>query len=98
LGEACATLPEARMAHRLALFLAEETVRLNQAGNLEGDQQLTKALESEFQQAQAERDRARQAYLSLMRNEPVEALEAGLQSLKSRRFAVERTVDAEAAG
>jgi uncharacterized protein involved in exopolysaccharide biosynthesis len=85
-----ATLEDARTAHLLARFLAQETVRLNQAVNLEGDRELARAVESELEQAHAERDKARETYLALMRNEPVEALEAALQSLKSRRFAVER--------
>jgi uncharacterized protein involved in exopolysaccharide biosynthesis len=90
------TLPDPRIAHSLAGFLAEETVRMNQTVNVEGDQALTVATERELTRADQERDRAREAYLTSTRTESVEAIEANLQSLKSRRFAVERDLlDAE---
>src|SRR5262252_1955597 len=46
-----ATLPDPKTAHALALYIAEETVKLNQAVSREGDQEL--AAESEKQATEA---------------------------------------------
>lgn len=90
------TLPDPQKAHALARFLADETVKLNQSANLEGDRELTQGADRELTQAREERDRARAAYIALAQAQPVEALESAVQSLKSRRFAVERDLlDAE---
>jgi uncharacterized protein involved in exopolysaccharide biosynthesis len=90
------TLPDAKQAHQMALYIANETVNLSQSVNVEGDRQLTQAFEIELTKAYEDRDRLRAAFLALTQAQPVEALEAAAQSLKSRRFAVERDLlDAE---
>lgn len=96
--EVRATLPDAKRAHALALYVAEETVKLNRTANLEGDQELAGAAEQQLAQARAARDQARADWMRLAQNEPVEAVEADLQSLRSRLFRLERErLDAEAA-
>jgi uncharacterized protein involved in exopolysaccharide biosynthesis len=84
------TLPDPRKAHAMARFLADETVKLNQTVNVEGDEELRRGQERELEEAKQVRDRARTEYLELMRAAPVEAIESAVQSLQSRRFAVER--------
>jgi uncharacterized protein involved in exopolysaccharide biosynthesis len=84
------TLPDPRKAHAMARFLADETVRLNVATNVEGDEELRQGTERELAALRENRERAREAYLALLQSHPVDALESAVQSLKSRRFAVER--------
>jgi uncharacterized protein involved in exopolysaccharide biosynthesis len=90
------TLPDAKQAHQMALYIANETVKLSQSVAVEGDQQLTQTFEIELTKASEDRDRLRAAFLALTQAQPVEALEAASQSLRARRFAVERDLlDAE---
>jgi capsular polysaccharide biosynthesis protein len=84
------TLPDAAKAHAMARFLADETVKLNVMTNVEGDQELRQGAERELTAARENREQARAAYLALLQSQPVDALESAVQSLKSRRFAVER--------
>src|SRR6266581_8488083 len=42
-----ATLPDPKKAHALALYIAEETVKLNQAVSREGDQELAAEIEKQ---------------------------------------------------
>src|SRR5712692_6553936 len=71
-----ATLPDPKTAHALALYVAEETVKLNQAVSREGDQELTAEVEKQAAEARARLRSAEQAWSEASTQAPVEELQA----------------------
>lgn len=82
-------LPDPNKAQAMAQYLAEETVKLNRDLNQAGDRELAQELGAQLDQTRRQVDQAAAAWRALAR-EPVEAVEASIQSLKSRRFQAER--------
>src|SRR5256712_414372 len=85
-----ATLPDPKTAHALALYIAEETVKLNQAVSREGDQELTAEAEQQAEQARARLRTAEQAWNQATTQAPVDQLQAELEGEQELRSALQR--------
>ena len=57
-----ATLTDPKAAHELSLYLAQETVKMNQKSTLEGDQELREETEKQYAAARARMDAAQRAW------------------------------------
>ena len=86
--EIAVTLPDPRKAHAVALYLAEETVKLNRSVNREGDQELTADAEKDLGGARERAGRADQAWRDAAVHGPVEQLQAELESDEELRSSV----------
>jgi capsular polysaccharide biosynthesis protein len=84
-----ATLPDPKKAHALALYIAEETVKLNQAVSREGDRELAAEAEKQAAEVGARLQKIEQAWAqaSQERDEP---LQAELDSDEQLRSALRR--------
>ncbi len=85
-----ATLPDPKTAHALALYVAEETVKLNQAVSREGDQELTAEAEKQAEQARARLRTAEQAWSEATAQAPVDSLQAELEGERELQSTLKR--------
>jgi capsular polysaccharide biosynthesis protein len=85
-----ATLPDPKIAHDLALYVAEETVKLNQSASRQGDQELTAEAEKQAEQARARMRNAEQAWSEATTQAPVNELQAELEGEQELRSALQR--------
>ena len=95
--EIYATLPDARKAHELALFLGRETVELTRASAMGGERERIAAAEREAAAAREQYDRAGQAWAEAIARGPVDPLSAELDAdLTLRARLLRQFVTAEA--
>ena len=85
-----ATLPDPKKAHALALYIAEETVKLNQSVSREGDQELAAEAEKQAADVRSRLQKIEQAWADASTHEPVEQLQAELDSDEQLRAALKR--------
>ena len=85
-----ATLPDPKKAHALALYIAEETVKLNLAVSREGDQELAAGAEKQAAEAEARLQKIEQAWAQASTREPTDQLEAELDSDEQLRASLQR--------
>ena len=69
-----ATLPDAKKAHDLALYIAEETVKLNQAVSRQGDQELAGEAEKQAAEARIRLRDVEQAWNMAAMKEPTSSM------------------------
>ncbi|MGA2132126.1 MAG: hypothetical protein ABSH50_07540 [Bryobacteraceae bacterium] len=74
------TLPDARTAHELALYLADETVKLSRTVGQEADRGLAQGAEQEEAEARARLDRTEAAWSKFMTAQPIDALQQNVQN------------------
>ena len=87
-----ATLPDPKTAHALALYIAEETVKLNQAVSRQGDQELAGEAEKQAAEARIRLRDVEQAWNMAAMKDPVDALQAELEGDQALRSALQRDV------
>ena len=87
-----ATLPDPKKAHALALYVAEETVKLNQAISREGDRELASDAEKQFGEVHARLQKAEQDWAQASTQEPVEQLSTELDADEELRSTLQREV------
>jgi uncharacterized protein involved in exopolysaccharide biosynthesis len=75
-----ATLPDARLAQALALYLARQTVELSRSANEESDRELLSSAEKQWSEARARRDKAEADWSRSVGHELPEDLRAALGS------------------
>jgi capsular polysaccharide biosynthesis protein len=80
--EISATLPDARKAQELALYVAQETVDLNRSSNLEGDRELTAEAEKRLSEVRERRDRTERAWEEALRLGPVDSLANRIEGME----------------
>jgi uncharacterized protein involved in exopolysaccharide biosynthesis len=85
-----ATLPDPKKAHALALYIAEETVKLNQAVSREGDQELASSAEKQAAEVGARLQKIEQAFAQASTQEPIAQLEAEVESDQQLRSTLQR--------
>ena len=85
-----ATLPDPKKAHALALYIAEETVKLNRALTREGDEELAAEAEKQAAEIRARLQKIEQAWAQASTQEPTEQLQAELDSDEALRAALQR--------
>jgi uncharacterized protein involved in exopolysaccharide biosynthesis len=88
--EISATLEDPKQAHALALYLAEETIKLNRNISREGDRELTDDALAQLEPAKRARDEAEAEWSRLMTAEPVETIKGEIEALELRQFRAER--------
>lgn len=92
------TLPDPKTAHSLALFIAEEVVKLNRGLTQATDDELSSGTEGQLAQARQLRDEAQSELQALLKREPVNSLEAEVETLHDRLTRLDRELtDAEQA-
>ena len=85
-----ATLPDPKTAHALALYIAEETVKLNQTVTRAADRDLAAEIEKQEAEAHARLQRADQEWAKASTDEPADQLKAELDSDEELRAALHR--------
>jgi uncharacterized protein involved in exopolysaccharide biosynthesis len=85
-----ATLPDAAKAHKLALFIAQETVKLSRSVSAEGDRELIRGTQAEYDDARAQLDRATSAWNRAASAEPLEGLSEEIKEIQTMRTELER--------
>jgi uncharacterized protein involved in exopolysaccharide biosynthesis len=85
-----ATLPDPAKAHALAVYIAEETVKLNRAASREADQELTAEVTRQAAEARERMEKAEAAWNRALAEGPVEPLRIDLQSDEKLRDVLER--------
>jgi capsular polysaccharide biosynthesis protein len=80
--EISATLPDARKAQELALYVAQETVDLNRSSNLEGDRELTAEAEKRLSEVRERRDQTERAWEEALRMGPVDSLTNRIEGME----------------
>jgi capsular polysaccharide biosynthesis protein len=85
-----ATLPDPKTAHALALYIAEETVKLNDAVTREGDQQLVVEAEKQAVEVRARLQKIEQAWALASTEGPVDQLKAELDADEELRATLKR--------
>ncbi len=90
--EISATLPDARKAQALALFLAESTADLNRSLTAEGDEELTRNLEHQVADLRVRLEQLDTAWSRLMAAEPIEELESAQESAAMLRANLEEQI------
>jgi uncharacterized protein involved in exopolysaccharide biosynthesis len=94
--EISATFPDPKKAHELAVYLAEETIKLNRAITREGDREFTQDAERQLEAAKIKRDKVDSEWRDLLSSDPVEVLRADIQGLEDRQYGAEReSLDAD---
>jgi uncharacterized protein involved in exopolysaccharide biosynthesis len=94
-----ATLEDAKQAHALALYLAEETIKLSRAITSEGDRELTEDATAQLEPVKKARDEAEQQWLRLTAAEPLETIKGDIEMLELRQSRLERELlDADTRG
>jgi uncharacterized protein involved in exopolysaccharide biosynthesis len=84
------TLPDAKAAQALALYLGEETVKLSRSVDEEGDRELNEAIEKQEADAQARLDRSEAAWTRIAAQQPVDKLQQEFQSGGALKSSLER--------
>ena len=84
------TLPDPKAAQALALYLGEETVKLNRVVNQEGDQELTRGVEKQEADARARLRQSEAAWTRLIAQQPIELLQQDLLSGSDLKASLER--------
>ncbi len=84
------TLPDSRQAQAVAQFLADETVRLTRAANLENDQDLLAEARHRADLAQKRLAQEQTAWRGFSAREPTESLRDELDALAASRERLER--------
>jgi uncharacterized protein involved in exopolysaccharide biosynthesis len=74
------TLPDAKTAQALAVYLGEEAVKLNRAADQQGDRELLQSIEAQEAGARARLEQSEAAWTRLIAREPIELLEQDLQN------------------
>ena len=87
-----ATLPDPKKAHELALYIAEETVKLNQALSRQGDQELAAEPEKQAVEAHDRLQKTEDAWAQASTHEPVEQLQAEVDSDEQLRATLQREI------
>ncbi|MGO9261972.1 MAG: Wzz/FepE/Etk N-terminal domain-containing protein [Bryobacteraceae bacterium] len=87
--EISATLPDARKAHELAQFVAESTVNLNRGVVAEGGEDLLRGFTAEAAEARARLDEADAAWARQLAVEPIQDLQAAIESAADMRAKIE---------
>ncbi len=90
-----ATLHDARAAHNLALFIAEETVQLSRSVNQEGDDDIARATERQYQDAKTKRDEADAEWSRASVRQPVDGLAADTEASQDLKNRLERQLSQE---
>jgi uncharacterized protein involved in exopolysaccharide biosynthesis len=90
--EISATLTDARQAHALAKFLADETVGLNRASLSEGDQELIGGLEQQERDIRAGLVQTEKAWSDAFSHEPTTVLESAIEEQAAQRSNLEQQV------
>ncbi|MBI3665503.1 MAG: hypothetical protein HY236_04640 [Acidobacteria bacterium] len=86
-----ATFPDPRVAHALALYLAEETVKLNRETNRAGVKELVEEAQKQAEQASRRLNAAEAARRQAGRRPPtLEERKAELEQLREQRTEIER--------
>lgn len=85
-----ATLPDPKMAHALALYIAEETVKLNQKLASAGDQELAGAAEEQASEARQRLQKAEEESARAETDEPADPLNAELDADQELRAQLQR--------
>ena len=85
-----ATLPDPEQAHKLATFVAEETVRLNQAANDESGRAQTEAIERIRVEAESRVQQAETESLKNAERAPTEGLDKELEALVGVKSLMQR--------
>ncbi len=88
--EISATLPDARTAHALALYVAEETVKLNRSISLGGDQELSADLEKQLAQVRDRLAAAQSDWNRMAASQPVESVRAEIRAAEDLEGVVQR--------
>jgi uncharacterized protein involved in exopolysaccharide biosynthesis len=88
--EISVTLPDARLSHALALFLAEESVKLNRSLASRTDQDLLQGVERQAADARTRLAEVDSAWAKLLSAEPVEHLQTEIQTTEDLRSNVEQ--------
>jgi uncharacterized protein involved in exopolysaccharide biosynthesis len=92
------TLPDPKTAHGVALFIAEEVVKLNRGLTEANDIELSAGTERQLSEARLLRDKVQGELQSLLKREPVSSLEAEIETLQDRLTRLDRELtDAEQA-
>jgi uncharacterized protein involved in exopolysaccharide biosynthesis len=84
------TLPEARTAHALALYLGEETVKLSRTVDQEGDRGLAQGAEQEESAARARLDKSEADWSRFLTTQPVDVLQQNVQSAGELKSSLQR--------
>jgi capsular polysaccharide biosynthesis protein len=87
-----ATLRDPKKAHSLALYIAEETVKLNQGIAREGDRELASDAEKQASEVRARLQNAEQDWAQASIREPVEQLSTELDADEELRATLQREV------
>jgi uncharacterized protein involved in exopolysaccharide biosynthesis len=85
--EISATLEDPKTAHAVALFVAEETVRLNRQTNRTGDEELLAGARRELEESERLRRAAEESYRNARKRAP-NSLEAEIDRLEEMRLEV----------
>jgi capsular polysaccharide biosynthesis protein len=85
-----ATLPDPKKAHALALYVAEETVKLNQEIGRQGDSELASGAEKQFAEVRARLQKAEQDWAQASTREPVDQLSTELDADQELRATLQR--------
>ncbi len=88
--EIAVKLPDPKKAQAVALYLAEETVKLNRAMSREADSELSTDVEKRLEEARLRRDQAEADWRRLAVAEPVEGLAAEIETMETHRLRLER--------
>jgi uncharacterized protein involved in exopolysaccharide biosynthesis len=97
--EICVTLPDAKIAHAVAAYMAEETVKLHRTLAEESDREFSAGVEKQFAEALTARQSAEAELARFLAREPVPELESETESQQEmiswlRRQALAAEVDA----
>ena len=88
--EISATLEDPKRAHSLALYVAEETIKLNRAVASEGDRELTADAAEQLEPVKRARDEIEAEWSRLTAAEPIETLKGEIEMLELRQSRTER--------
>ena len=84
------TLHDPKIAHALALFLAQETVKMNRTINSEGDAELVQDLENQDKDARARMQSSESALTKMVAQEPIDGLQRELRAAGDLRSTLQR--------
>jgi uncharacterized protein involved in exopolysaccharide biosynthesis len=87
--EISATLPDARKAHALALFLAEQTVALNRSVTREGDAELISDLARQVDGAKARFDDVQSAWNRIASQKSAQAMAADIEAEQAQQARIQ---------
>jgi uncharacterized protein involved in exopolysaccharide biosynthesis len=88
--EISATLEDPKQAHAMALYLAEETIKLNRSVARGGDVELTQDAIQQAEAAKRLRDEVEAEWRRLLVAEPVDSLSSEIDALEARQYRAER--------